>query len=85
MACESARDIVDEMIDRMLEDAGMELFKSALATLTGGSGAAAIVLRESSEAPGRPRLLGAVARAAPEHHALSVGGCTASVDGRRSS
>lgn len=79
VSCESARDIVEEMIERMLRDRGMELFKTAIATLTGGSGAAALVLREASEAPGRPRLCGGAARAAPEHHALSVWG----LDGAR--
>jgi 3-oxoacyl-[acyl-carrier-protein] synthase III len=79
VAAESARDIVDEMIDRMLCDGGMELFKSAAATLTGGSGSAALVLRESGEAPGRPRLRGVAVRTAPQHHPLSVWG----IDGER--
>ena len=41
VSCESARDINDIMIARMLADRSMENFASSLATLTGGSGAVA--------------------------------------------
>ena len=71
VSCETAREINDTMIERMLEAQDMELFKLALATLTGGSGAAAVLLtdRELSGLD-RHRLLGGVTQAAPEHHGL---------------
>ena len=71
VSCETAREINDTMIQRMLEAQDMELFKLALATLTGGSGAAAVLLtdRELSGLD-RHRLLGGVTQAAPEHHGL---------------
>lgn len=70
VSCESARDITTIMLERMLEAGSMEVFKSSLATLTGGSGAVAYVLSDASLAPGRPRLRGAVVRSAPEHHRI---------------
>lgn len=71
VSCESARDIVDVTIERLLAARDMELFKTSLATLTGGSGAVAVVLTDGSFGPGRrPRLLGGVTEAAPRHHDL---------------
>lgn len=70
VSCESARDITDIMIGRMLENPTMENFKSSLATLTGGSGAAAMILSDRSFGKPTPRLLGGVSKAAPEHHAI---------------
>lgn len=71
VSCESAREIVDTMINRMLRERDMEIFKSALATLTGGSGAAAIILSDGSFAAERqPRLLGGVQMNDPRHHLL---------------
>ncbi|MFH2202816.1 MAG: 3-oxoacyl-ACP synthase III [Elusimicrobiota bacterium] len=70
VSCESAREINDIMIKKMLENPGMDIFKYSLATLTGGSGAVAVILTDGSFAGGRRRLLGGVAQAAPEHHRL---------------
>lgn len=70
VSCETSREIVDTMIAEMNRTPTMELFKSALATLTGGSGAVALVLAREDLAPDRPRLLGGALRAAPRHHAL---------------
>jgi 3-oxoacyl-[acyl-carrier-protein] synthase-3 len=64
--CESSREIVETMIDRMLEVPEMDLFKAAVATLTGGSGAAAILLTDGSFGVKRRRLLGGVTQSAPE-------------------
>ena len=44
VSCETAREINDGMIERMLEDPSMELFTSSPATLTVGPGPAAVVL-----------------------------------------
>jgi len=89
VSCESAREIVDAMSEQMLQatgergetvDAGeMERFRLSLATLTGGSGAVAVVVSdgsfeqrrgEGSESTPRRKLLGAVTRNAPAHHML---------------
>ncbi len=71
VSCESAREINDVMIERMLREASMDQFTTALATLTGGSGAVAVLLTDGSfsASPGH-QLLGGVTQVAPEHHAL---------------
>jgi 3-oxoacyl-[acyl-carrier-protein] synthase-3 len=49
----------------------MEFFKLSLATLTGGSGAVAVLLTDGSFGSGpRRRLLGAVTQTAPQFHGL---------------
>lgn len=75
VSCESAREINDIMIERMLAERNMERFASSLATLTGGSGAVAVLVTDGSFSPaGNHRLLGGVTQAAPEHHALCLWG-----------
>jgi 3-oxoacyl-[acyl-carrier-protein] synthase-3 len=70
VSCESSREIVDTMIAAMIKDGGMARFAGSLATLTGGSGAVALLLTDGSFGPPRRRLLGGVVRATPEHHRL---------------
>jgi acyl-CoA:acyl-CoA alkyltransferase len=71
VACESSREINEIMIRKMLDTPTMEVFTTSLATLTGGSGAVAILLTDGSFTPSRrPRLLGGVNVAEPQHHAL---------------
>lgn len=73
VACETARDIVNEAIERMLAEMSMEFYVSSLATLTGGSGAAAVVLSDGSFAPENGKahkLIGGAVQTAPEHHGL---------------
>jgi len=73
VSCESSREINDSMIAYMLANRNFETFRLSLATLTGGSGAAAIVLTDGSFGGHRKhRLLGGVCRTAPEHHKLCV-------------
>jgi len=71
VSCESAREINEVMLERMLGGADMDRFAEALATFTGGSGAVAVLLTDGSfgDAQGH-RLLGAVSQVAPEHHRL---------------
>ena len=71
VSCETARDIVETTIARLNGAPDMEEFKTAIATLTGGSAAVAVILSDGSfgEA-GRRRLRGAVVESAPEHHML---------------
>lgn len=70
VSCETSREIVDVMIDEMNRAPDMEMFKASMATLTGGSGAVAMVLADASLAANKPRLLGGAMRSAPEHFAL---------------
>lgn len=71
VSCETAREINDIMIDRMLEANSMELFTTSLATLTGGSGAVAVLVTDGSFSYSkRRRLIGGVTKTAPEFYDL---------------
>ncbi len=70
VSCESARQIVDTTIERLLASRDMEAFKMGIATLTGGSGAVAVVLTESGMSRHGHRLLGGVIHNATAHHQL---------------
>ncbi len=71
VSCETAREIIDYTIQRLLEDMTMESLTTSLATLTGGSGAVAVLLTDGSFNKARAhRLLGGVTKSAPEHHSL---------------
>ncbi len=69
VSCESARQIVDVTIDRLLSSPTLENFRLSLATLTGGSGAVAVVVAEREAVEGHA-LLGGVARSNARHHEL---------------
>jgi 3-oxoacyl-[acyl-carrier-protein] synthase-3 len=70
VSCESARQIVDSTIERLLENRDMDEFKMKIATLTGGSGAVAVLMADASIADRGHRLLGGVIRSAAVHHKL---------------
>lgn len=70
VSCETSREINEIMIDHMLAHPAMETFRMSIATLTGGSGAVAVILTDGSYESGRPRLKGGLHRAAPAHHEL---------------
>jgi 3-oxoacyl-[acyl-carrier-protein] synthase III len=70
VSCESARQIVDFTIDRLLETKNMDHFKKTIATLTGGSGAVAVLLTDASLSDTGHQLLGGVIRSAAVHHKL---------------
>ncbi len=74
VSCESARQIVELTLKRILSTADMEIIKDTLATLTGGSGAVAVILCHRRFAKEDHRLIGAVARTAPQHHRLCTWG-----------
>ncbi|HEA70103.1 MAG TPA: 3-oxoacyl-ACP synthase III [Desulfobacterales bacterium] len=74
LSCESARQIVDLSINRMLENRDMDTFKKCVATLTGGSGAVAVLLTDESVSKQGHRLLGGVTRNATRHHDLCTWG-----------
>jgi 3-oxoacyl-[acyl-carrier-protein] synthase III len=71
VSAETAREIVDVTIERMLRDATMATYTEGLATLTGGSGAVAVLITDGSfDNDGTHRVLGGAQRAAPEHNDL---------------
>jgi acyl-CoA:acyl-CoA alkyltransferase len=70
VSCESARQIVESTIDRLLETKDMDQFKATIATLTGGSGAVAVLLTDGSISHRGHRLMGGVVRSAATHHKL---------------
>jgi 3-oxoacyl-[acyl-carrier-protein] synthase-3 len=79
VSCETAREINEIVIARLLQGVEMDGFAEALATFTGGSGAVAMLLTDGSfGATKGHRLLGAVSQVAPEHHELCRWGLTPS-------
>jgi 3-oxoacyl-[acyl-carrier-protein] synthase-3 len=71
VSCETAREINEIMIERMRQDPSMEFFTKSLATLTGGSGAVAVLLTDGTFSSERRRkLLGGAIRTAPEFNDL---------------
>ncbi len=70
VSCESARSIVELTLARLNAQPTMDNFKRCVATLTGGSGAVAVVLRAIDPRDPCPRLLGGVVRNAVVHHGL---------------
>jgi len=70
VSCESARQIIELTIQRLLERRDMELFKKTIATLTGGSGAVAVLVTDAQLCGRGHRLLGGVIRSAAQHHRL---------------
>ena len=83
VSCESAREINEIALTRMLNGTGgMDQFAPALATFTGGSGAVAALLTDGSFPNLRGhRLLGAVSEVAPEFHQLCRWGIKPNQDG----
>ncbi len=70
VSCESARQIVDSTIDRLNASPTPDDFRLSLATLTGGSGAVAVVVADESLVANGHRLLGGVIRSNARHHEL---------------
>lgn len=70
VTCESAREINESMIQSMLQNPTFDHFKLSMPTLTGGSGAAAVVVTDGSFSGPRHRLLAGVCKAEPRHHEL---------------
>jgi len=73
VSCETARQIVDATIDEINEKKDLNFYKLAIATMTGGSGAAAVLLTDGTLGnPGneKHKLLGGVVRNAIQYHNL---------------
>ena len=71
VSAETAREINENVIDRMVRTKSVELFRESVATLTGGSGAVAVlVVSEELSRDKRRKLLGGVTQNAPQHNSL---------------
>ncbi len=71
VSAETSREINENVIDRMVRTKSVELFRESIATLTGGSGAVAVlVVSEELSREKRRKLLGGVTQNAPQHHSL---------------
>lgn len=71
VSCESAREINETAIDRVIRSSSIDVFRQSLATFTGGSGAVAVLVTEADVSrQKRRRLIGGAAKNAPEHHNL---------------
>ena len=81
VSCETSREINDDAIADLLRDRGMEAYKTSLATLTGGSGAVAVLVTDGSfRREPRRRLLGGSNFAEPKHHGLCQWGLKKAAD-----
>lgn len=75
VSAETARDIVEETIEKMLATPTMESYIQYLATMTGGSGAVAVLVTDGSfNNANQHQFLGGVSLAAPEHYGLCTWG-----------
>jgi 3-oxoacyl-[acyl-carrier-protein] synthase-3 len=70
VSCESAREINESMIQSMLKNPSMDHFKLSIATLTGGSGAVAVLITDGSFNKNGHKLLGGAYKAESRHHDL---------------
>lgn len=71
VSCETAREINEVVIDQMIHANSMDVFRQAIATLTGGSGAVAVlVVDEELSTARRRQLLGGATKNAPQFHNL---------------
>ena len=74
VSCESARQIVDTTINRLVNSPDMNTFKKTVATLTGGSGSVAVLLTDAAASSSGHQLLGGVVQNAVRHHLLCTWG-----------
>ncbi|MFZ0243287.1 MAG: 3-oxoacyl-ACP synthase III [Desulfobacterales bacterium] len=69
-ACESSREVIDATIEHLNGSGDMDFFRKNIATLTGGSGAVAVLMTKNSLSPSGHRLIGGTVRHANQHHRL---------------
>lgn len=82
VSCETAREINEIMIEQMVRSGSMDLFRNGIATLTGGSGAVAVLVVDTElSAENRRRLLGGAVKNATQHHGLCRWGWEPAVNG----
>ena len=70
VSAETSRPVVEQTIARLIANPTMDVFKTSLATLTGGSGAVAVLVVHEDLARHGHRLLGGAARSEARHHKL---------------
>ena len=71
VSAETAREINENVIDCLVRSKSVEFFRESIATLTGGSGAVAVlVVGEELSQEKRRRVVGGVTQNAPEYHSL---------------
>ena len=71
VSAETAREINENVIDRMVHFKSVEMFRESIATLTGGSGAVAVlVVSAELSSEKRRKLVGGITQNAPEYHSL---------------
>ena len=73
VSCETARQIVDATIKEINETQNIDFFKKTIATMTGGSGAVAVLLTDQSQTEGSGaghKLEGGVVKQASQFHNL---------------
>lgn len=71
VSAETSREINENVIDRMVRTKSVELFRESIATLTGGSGAVAVlVVSAELSREKRRKLLGGATQNAPQYHTL---------------
>jgi 3-oxoacyl-[acyl-carrier-protein] synthase III len=76
VSAESSREIVQQSIQRLNAEPNLERYRLGLATMTGGSGAAAVLLTAADYSGTEHRLMAGAARSAPQHHRLCRWGPT---------
>jgi len=82
VSCETAREIAGDAIARMIADPTVTTWSKCIASLTGGSGAIAVVLTDRDFSFTGRRLLGGAVRAAPEHHRIARWGAREGIAGQ---
>jgi 3-oxoacyl-[acyl-carrier-protein] synthase-3 len=82
VSCETAREINEIALARLLASGDMAEFAPMIATFTGGSGAVAVLLTDGTfPGPAGHRLVGAFSEVAPEHHRLCRWGLESGANG----
>ncbi|MGL4552752.1 MAG: 3-oxoacyl-ACP synthase III [Gemmataceae bacterium] len=81
VSCETSREINDTVIHDLLAARNIEFFKTSLATLTGGSGAVAVLVTDGSfRKEPRRQLLGGTNLSDPQHNGLCQWGLTTAAE-----
>lgn len=83
VSAESSREIIDATIERMNREPTLERYRLGLATMTGGSGAAAVLLTSQSISAVERRLVAGAALSAPTHHRICRWGPSTGLLGER--
>jgi 3-oxoacyl-[acyl-carrier-protein] synthase-3 len=83
VSAESSREIVDATIERLNREPTPERYRLGLATLTGGSGACAVVLTHLDDSAAEHRLVAGAALNASAHHRLCRWGPPSGLLGER--